>query len=108
MSAKAKERVLMLLQGQLFRDGRQQCWHAVKLSPWQRWQLAGSDSAALTIPRLQLNVKISYSYSLARAHIHTHTRSLPWEFLNVFFFLKMKSQGLRRNRSNVLKADRPW
>lgn len=86
MSAKAKERVLMLLQGQLFRDGRQQCWHAVKLSPWQRWQLTGSDSAALTIPRLQLNVKTSYSYSFARAHTHTLARTLPREFLNVFFF----------------------
>lgn len=75
------KRVLMLLQGQLFRDSRQQCWHAVKLSPWQRWQLTGSDSAALTIPRLQLNVKISCSYSLAHAH------SLPWEFLNVFVLL---------------------
>lgn len=80
MSAKAKERVLMLLQGQLFRDSRQQCWHSDKLSPWQRWQLSGSDSAALTIPRLQLNEKISYSYSL------THTHTLPWEFLNVFRF----------------------
>lgn len=84
MSAKAKERALMLLQGQLFRDSRQQCWHAVKLSPWQRWQLTGSDSAALTIPRLQLNVKVSYSYCLARTHTLAHT--LPWEFLNVFFF----------------------
>lgn len=84
MSAKAKERVLMLLQGQLFRDSRQQCWHSDKLSPWQRWQLSGSDSAALTIPRLQLNVKINYSYSLA--HTHSHALYLG-SFLMSYFFL---------------------
>lgn len=84
MSAKAKERVLMLLQGQLFRDSRQQCWHS-ELSPWQRWQHSGSDSAALTIPRLQLNVKISYSYSLTHTHTLSHALYLG-SFLMPFFF----------------------
>lgn len=92
MSAKAKERVLMLLQGQLFRDSRQQCWLSDKLSPWQRWQLSGSDSAALTIPRLQLNVKINYSYSLA--HTHSHALYLG-SFLMSYFSLFNEVAGFK-------------